>query len=80
MRGGIQYPDLTILSLFQEQAKKNSSKVAVLYKKQALTYEELDRESSHLAKILIENGAGRSDLIGICLERSIDMIVGILGF
>ncbi|HLK96470.1 MAG TPA: amino acid adenylation domain-containing protein, partial [Hymenobacter sp.] len=46
---------------------------------QALTYQALDSRSNQIANFLLSKGVQHEDLIGVCLERSIDMIVAILG-
>jgi bacitracin synthase 3 len=72
--------DLSLVDLFEEQAKKNPNRVAVVFEGTELTYNELDQRSNQLAHFLLENYQIKSnDLVGIQLERSDQMVVTILG-
>ncbi|WP_146219020.1 non-ribosomal peptide synthetase, partial [Undibacterium pigrum] len=74
------YPqDKCIHALFEEQVVKNPQAVAVVYEEQRLTYGELNTQANRLAHYLREVGVKPEDLVGLCMERSIDLIVGILG-
>ena len=74
------YPsDKCIHELFERQAKLAPGNVAVVFKDSQLTYEELDRKASRLASYLRSLGVGPQVLVGICVERSLDMVVGLLG-
>lgn len=71
--------DKTIHGLFEEQAKKTPNKIAVIYNDKNVTYRELNELSNQVAWLLRNNGVTRDVIVGIMLERSIEMIVGILG-
>ncbi len=74
------YPqDQSIHSLFMAQAARHPAKVAVRCGVRSLTYAELDQASSALAARLQSLGAGPGALVGVCLERSVEMVVGVLG-
>ena len=74
------YPqDKCIHQLFEEQVKRSPDAVAVVWENQQLTYHELNCRASCLAHNLKCLGVGADVLVGICVERSIDMIVGLLG-
>lgn len=68
-----------VYEIFQEQAKKTPEAVAVVYEEDSMTYRELDEKSTELAIYLQRRGVGSDDLVGICVERSLYMIVGLLG-
>ncbi|MBX3301079.1 MAG: amino acid adenylation domain-containing protein [Nitrospira sp.] len=70
--GGIQ-------QLFERQVVKNPDAIAVSFEKQALTYRELNQRANQLAHFLRRNGVGPDVLIGICMERSLEMIVAVIG-
>jgi len=75
-----EYPrDRSIRELFEEQVKQNPEKVAVVYEGQALSYRELNRRANQLAHHLHGLGVGPEAPVGICMERSLEMIVGLLG-
>ena len=75
-----QYPkDKCIHELFEEQVKKTPDNVAVVFEDRELTYQELNERSTNLAVYLQKQGVKPESLVGICVERSLEMIVGILG-
>jgi amino acid adenylation domain-containing protein len=71
--------DLGVHQLFESQAARTPNATAVVFDGKSLTYAELDRRSNQLARHLILLGAKTDGLIAICLERSLDMLVGLLG-
>ncbi|MDM8548422.1 amino acid adenylation domain-containing protein [Desulfobacterales bacterium HSG2] len=74
------YPkDKCIHQLFEEQAEKTPDSVAVVFEDEQLTYKTLNAKSNQLAHYLQSLGVGPEVLVGICIERSADMIMGILG-
>ncbi|QHI35403.1 Tyrocidine synthase 3 [Kordia antarctica] len=77
----VVYPqDKTIINLFEEQAAKNPTSIAVVFEDTRLSYRELDELSNQLAHYLIDNySIEKEDLIGIKLERSEWIIISILG-
>src|SRR5258706_5917242 len=75
-----EYPsDRCIHELFEEQVERTPDAPAVVFDEQQLTYRELNNQANRLAHYLQNNGVGVESLVGICLERSIDLIVGLLG-
>ncbi|MEG3908709.1 amino acid adenylation domain-containing protein [Microcoleus sp. w2-18bC1] len=76
----IDYPqDKCIHQLFEEQVALTPDAVALVFKGEQLTYGELNRRANKLAHYLQSLGVGPEVLVGICVERSFEMIVGILG-
>ena len=74
------YPkDKTICQVFEEQAEKTPNNTAVVYEGNKLTYRELNERANRLAAMLREKGAGPDSIVGIMTERSLEMIVGIVG-
>ncbi|NWN77335.1 non-ribosomal peptide synthetase [Bacillus sp. (in: firmicutes)] len=69
----------TIPQLFEEQAEKTPDHTAVVFADDKITYRELNERANHLASILREKGVGPDIVAGIITERSIEMIVGIMG-
>ena len=65
--------------MFEEQAEKTPDAVAVVYENQGLTYRDLNAKANQLAHYLKKLGVGPDVLVGICVERSLEMIVGLLG-
>ncbi|PSM49201.1 non-ribosomal peptide synthetase [Chroococcidiopsis sp. CCALA 051] len=73
------YPDLCIHQLFQAQAARMPDATAVVFADEQLTYQELDRRANQLAQYLQQLGVTSESLVGICLDRSLEMVIGILG-
>ena len=71
--------DSCVHELFEAQAERTPQAIAVRFEGQRLTYQELDRRSNQLAHHLRELGTGPEVLVGICVERSLEMVVGLLG-
>ncbi|SFD15580.1 non-ribosomal peptide synthetase, partial [Pseudoalteromonas denitrificans] len=77
----IDYPkDKCIHELFEQQAKDKPNDIAVVFEDKQLTYKELNEKSNQLAHYLRENHHITPDtLVGLCVERSLEMVIGILG-
>jgi amino acid adenylation domain-containing protein len=76
----VEYPlDQLIHQLFETQVRKNPNAEAVVYEAESLSYAELDRRANQLANYLRTLGVGPERLVAICLERSFEMVVGLLG-
>ncbi|MBC6431623.1 amino acid adenylation domain-containing protein, partial [Nostoc sp. HG1] len=71
--------DLCIHRLFEQQVKRTPDKIAVVFEDVTVTYQELNQRANQLAGYLHLLGVGPETLVGLCVERSIEMIVGILG-
>ena len=74
------YPqDKLIHQLFEEQVLRQPQAVALVYEGQQLSYGELNGRANQLAHWLRGQGVGPDTLVAICLERSLEMVVGLLG-
>lgn len=74
------YPAHNLIhELFEEQAERTPDVPAVLHAGQSLTYAELNSRANRLARHLRAKGVGPDQLVAICLERSLEMVVGLLG-
>ena len=71
--------DQTILDLFDKQVQADSEKTAVHFDGKKMTYGELDKISNQLSHALIKKGITGDTLVPICIDRSFEMIIGILG-
>ncbi len=65
--------------LFAEQAARRPDALAVMDAESRITYGELERRANQLAHTLRAAGAGSGALVGICLERSVELVVALLG-
>jgi amino acid adenylation domain-containing protein/thioester reductase-like protein/non-ribosomal peptide synthase protein (TIGR01720 family) len=74
------YPqNLCLHQLFEAQVEKTPAAIALTFEAQSLTYAELNVRANQLAHYLIEQGVGPDVLVGICIERSLEMVIGLLG-
>ncbi|HEY0733697.1 MAG TPA: amino acid adenylation domain-containing protein [Herpetosiphonaceae bacterium] len=71
--------DVSIPDLFEAQAARTPNAVAVIWQDQQLTYRELDQQANQLARHLQTLGVGPDVVVGVCLERSLDLVIALLG-
>jgi amino acid adenylation domain-containing protein len=71
--------ELWIHQLFEAQAERTPDAVAVVYGDEQVTYAALDRRSNQLAHYLRKQGVGAETPVGVLLERSVGLVVGLLG-
>ncbi|TCP58033.1 amino acid adenylation domain-containing protein [Tumebacillus sp. BK434] len=71
--------ELCLQELFEAQVSRTPERTAVRYEGEGLTYAELNERANRLARYLQQQGAGPEQLVGLAVERSLDMVVGILG-
>jgi amino acid adenylation domain-containing protein len=74
-----EYPKQSIQELFEEQAARKPQSIAVEYKGLELTYEELNERANQLAHYLRRKGVRLEEKVGLCVERTPEMVVGLLG-
>jgi len=76
----VEYPDSrTLVDLFEEQTDKWPGKAAVTFGLEELTYAMLNCRANQLAHYLLGHGVQPGNLVGLCLERSVDLVIGVLG-
>ena len=74
------YPrDVLIHELFEQQVKRTPEAVAVVFEDRQLSYAELNSQANRLAHYLLAHGVQPDDRVAICVERSLDMVIGLLG-
>ncbi|RAJ29236.1 non-ribosomal peptide synthetase [Pedobacter cryoconitis] len=71
--------DKTIIDLFLEQVNTNPDAVAAIYEDQQLTYRELDQRTDELGRYLQKQGVKEDTLVAICINRSLEMVIAIIG-
>ncbi|MEM8676929.1 MAG: amino acid adenylation domain-containing protein [Cyanobacteria bacterium P01_G01_bin.67] len=75
----VEFPEnLCFHQLFTAQAAKTPDNIALVYRDKELTYGELDRQSNELASYLVSLGVKPEVRVGICVERSLEMIIAFL--
>ena len=73
------FPELCLHQLFEQQVSGTPDALAIFYKNQCVSYAELDQRSNRLANYLTHNGVTGETLVAVCLERSVEMVIAILG-
>jgi amino acid adenylation domain-containing protein len=74
-----QYADDKLIhELFEQQARRTPEAIAVVHEDRLLTYGELDHKANQLAWCLRAKGVGPDGLVGICVERGLEMVIGLL--
>jgi amino acid adenylation domain-containing protein len=74
------YPhDQCLHELFEAQTRRTPDDTALIFENQKMTYRELNARANQLAHHLRKLGVGPDVLVGICVERSLEMVVGLLG-
>ncbi|WP_243521542.1 non-ribosomal peptide synthetase [Bacillus pseudomycoides] len=68
----------TIQQMFEEQVKKTPNQIAVVFQQQNMTYKELNEKANQLARHLRSKGITRDQFVGIMVNKSIEMVVGVL--
>jgi amino acid adenylation domain-containing protein len=76
----VDYPrDVCLHTLFERQVQKTPDAVAVVFGDQQLTYRELDARANQLAHHLITLGVKTESFVGVCCERSLEMVIALYG-
>lgn len=76
----VAYPtQLCFQQLFETQVEQTPEAIALIHKDKSLTYRELNQRANQLAHYLNSRGVGQNTPVGLCVERSLEMLVGILG-
>jgi len=69
----------SIHELFEAQVERTPDAIALEFEGEEITYRELNRRANQVAHYLVRLGIGPEKLVGICVQRSIEMVVGLLG-
>jgi len=76
----VEYPNnKAVHHIFEEQAKRYAHKVALIHNQKSLTYEELNAKANQVAHYLIDKGLKKGDKVALVMDRSFEIIIGILG-
>lgn len=74
------YPESkTIIEIFEEQVKKSPLHVALIFEGEQLTYQQLNERANQMARYLQSRGVKRDMMVPVCIERGIEMLIGIMG-
>lgn len=71
--------DMSITELFENQVSKTPHATALIFENDQISYLQLNERSNQVAHYLLENGIREEVLVPICIERGIDMVIGMLG-
>ncbi|MBC7628775.1 non-ribosomal peptide synthetase, partial [Ferruginibacter sp.] len=69
----------TIIDIIEEQVEKTPSRIALVFNDETLSYKQLDDQSNQLAHFLVSKGVVAEAVIPICIDRSLNMMIGLLG-
>lgn len=69
----------TVHQLFEEQVKRTPDKTVLVFNENSMTYAELNSKANQLAQILRDKGVKPDTIVGLVVERSFEMMIGILG-
>ena len=69
---------LCIHQIFEQQVNSTPDKTAIIFAGQSLTYKDLNSQANQLAHYLIEQGVKPNQFIGLCIERSLEMLIGLM--
>jgi pristinamycin I synthase 3 and 4 len=72
-------PEATLVDLFEKQVRKTPEKVAVVCGAEELRYRDLNERANRLAHLLIGKEIGPGDVVGLAIERSLEMLISLLG-
>ncbi len=73
------YPNSCVHALFERQAAKTPDLTAVVFQGKTLSYRQLNERANQVAHFLRKRGVGAETLVGVCLKRTPEMVVGLLG-
>ncbi|HHL32702.1 MAG TPA: amino acid adenylation domain-containing protein, partial [Oceanospirillales bacterium] len=74
-----QYPQRQCIQhIVEQQAQNNPDKTALIFQGQTLNYQQLNQQANQLAHYLLAQNVAAGDIIGLCMHRSMDMIVALL--
>lgn len=75
----VEPEEMDLVTWFEQVARKYPKRIASSISNRTITYAQLDQKANYLAKVLVESGVEKEDLIGIIMDRSIEQIITILG-
>jgi amino acid adenylation domain-containing protein len=76
----VVYPENRLIhELFEEQVQLTPGAIALIHEQKSLTYADLNGRANQLARYLVNQGVGPDQLVGICVGRSVEMVIGLLG-
>lgn len=73
------YPEATLHQLFEEQAQKTPDATALVFQEREMSYRALNERANQVADYLREVGIGAEKLVAVCMDRSFEMVVALLG-
>jgi non-ribosomal peptide synthetase component F len=74
-----EYPDVCAHALFEQQVERDPDAIAVMCGDESLTYAQLNQRANQVAHFLRKRGIGPESLVGVCLKRTPDLVIALLG-
>jgi len=75
----LEYPQVCVHQIFEQQAERDPDAIAVVSQGESISYRNLNERANRLANLLLHRGIQQESLVGVCVERSPEMIVALLG-
>ncbi|HBP65515.1 MAG TPA: non-ribosomal peptide synthetase [Desulfosporosinus sp.] len=75
----LPYEAKTVSEMFEDQVVKSPNSTAIIFNDKKLTYSELNEKSNQLAHYILSKGITRNSIVGLMVNRSLEMVIGILG-
>src|SRR6185312_9606445 len=77
--GPVEYSQQSVHELFEAQVTRSAESIALVFGEEEVSYEELNRRANQLAHYLRARGVGPEVLVGVLVERSVEMVAAVLG-
>ena len=74
-----KYPEKCVQELFEQQANRTPNAIAVVSQEQNISYRDLNERANQVAHLLLRHGVQQETLVGLCVERSLNMVIALLG-
>jgi non-ribosomal peptide synthetase component F len=74
-----EFPTICVHQFFEQQVERDPDPIAVVFNELRLSYSELNQRANQIAHYLRKLGAGPERLVGVCLQRSSEMVAALLG-
>ncbi|UII31954.1 non-ribosomal peptide synthase/polyketide synthase [Fulvivirga ulvae] len=75
----LDFPKRSLTSVFEEQVKISKQSIALIHNNVQITYQQLNEKANQLANHLRRQGIGEGDIVGISLDKTVELFIGIIG-
>ena len=71
--------EASVVEMIEEAAERRGSEAAIESEEEEVSYEEMNRRANQVGRYLMRMGVKEEELVGVCMERSVDMVIGMVG-